>query len=183
MRVAETWVVTDVVGLAGARAGEVFSAAQFSADMSMLDAGRPIVINDVETDGRLDAKPLADLGIRTLLIVPIVRRGEPIGVMVFQHKTRVVPFSAPEVEFAGELVNVATLALDNAALYERERRIADTLQEAMLAPPEPLPELDIAYLYRPASAAANVGGDFYDVFRIDDDRVGILIGDVSGKGT
>ena len=68
------------------------------------------------------------------------------------------------------------------SLYEREHRIADTLQQAILEPLEPFPGVRAAVLYRPASSSANVGGDFYDLFRLDDGRVAIVVGDVSGKG-
>jgi serine phosphatase RsbU (regulator of sigma subunit) len=79
-------------------------------------------------------------------------------------------------------MTVATLALDNARLYQREHHIAETLQEAILSPPDPVDGLEIAYLYRPASSAANVGGDFYEVVAVENDRIGVMVGDVSGKG-
>ena len=182
MRTGDQWTVREVTGAELAAVGDSFAAEQFAVDPSIVEEGRPLVVQDVREDHPLNEETLTGLGIRSLLVAPIVSRGEVIGVMAFHHQTHTIPFTSPEIDFAAELMSVATLALDNAALYERERRIADTLQEAMLAPPEPLPELEIAYLYRPASAAANVGGDFYDVFGIDADEVGILIGDVSGKG-
>jgi len=67
-------------------------------------------------------------------------------------------------------------------LYEREHRIADTLQQAILEPFEPSPGVRAAVLYRPASSSANVGGDFYDLFQLDDRHVATVVGDVSGKG-
>ena len=79
------------------------------------------------------------------------------------HTGRRRDFSETQLGFARKLTTLATLALENARLYEREHRIAQTLQEAILTPPEPVDGLEIAYLYRPASAAADVGGDFYDV--------------------
>jgi serine phosphatase RsbU (regulator of sigma subunit) len=69
------------------------------------------------------------------------------------------------------------------ALYhsvEQELRVARGIQHALL--PKDLPELEgweIAHCYRPAR---EVGGDFYDFLRLDDGRVGFVIGDVSGKG-
>jgi len=67
-------------------------------------------------------------------------------------------------------------------LYEREHRIAETLQQAILEPLEASPGVRAAVLYRPASSSANVGGDFYDLFQLDDRHVAIVVGDVSGKG-
>lgn len=65
---------------------------------------------------------------------------------------------------------------------ERYRTIADSLQEALLVIPAHVPGLEFGHLYRSATLATRVGGDFYDVFEVDSHRVGVLIGDVSGKG-
>ena len=72
--------------------------------------------------------------------------------------------------------------LASQSLYEREHRIADTLQQAILAPLEPCSGVRAAVAYRPASSSANIGGDFYDLFKLDDRRIAIVVGDVSGKG-
>jgi PAS domain S-box-containing protein len=68
-------------------------------------------------------------------------------------------------------------------LFAREHHIADVLQDA-LKPKSAyeIPGLDIAARYEAALQEAEVGGDFYDVFDMGDDRIGILIGDVGGKG-
>jgi serine phosphatase RsbU (regulator of sigma subunit) len=73
-------------------------------------------------------------------------------------------------------------ALLQAAL-RRERAIASTLQTAFL--PQCLPHCPgyaFAASYHPALQEAEVGGDFYDLFRLPGDRIGLLMGDVSGKG-
>jgi PAS domain-containing protein len=68
-------------------------------------------------------------------------------------------------------------------IYERERRIAEVLQTNLLSPvPRRIGAFEFDTLYRAANLEARVGGDFYDVFRISDDKVGIVLGDVSGKG-
>lgn len=67
--------------------------------------------------------------------------------------------------------------------YDRERRIADVLQQAMLPKiSQNLPGLGIVAAYHPALEEAQVGGDFYDVFILPDGRVAVVMGDVSGKG-
>lgn len=69
-------------------------------------------------------------------------------------------------------------------LYEREHRIAEILQQAIIPPQLAynIPGYRIAVRYQPALREAEVGGDFYDIFELGDGRVGILIGDVAGKG-
>jgi sigma-B regulation protein RsbU (phosphoserine phosphatase) len=68
-------------------------------------------------------------------------------------------------------------------LYQREHHIADVLQRALIQDTEyEIPGLDIAVRYEPALSEAEVGGDFYDIFDVGDNKVGILVGDVAGKG-
>jgi anti-sigma regulatory factor (Ser/Thr protein kinase) len=68
-------------------------------------------------------------------------------------------------------------------VYEREHRIAETLQRSLL--PEHLPDLpglEVAARYLPAASEAEVGGDWYDVIPIAGGAVGLVMGDVAGKG-
>ncbi len=74
------------------------------------------------------------------------------------------------------------LIRENARLYETQKKIADTLQDALLRPVVDLAGLDSDFVYRSATEAAFVGGDFLDLFRIDKDHVGFAIGDVCGHG-
>jgi len=81
------------------------------------------------------------------------------------------------------MVNQLAAAIENANLYSRERNIADTLQETLLTVPNKIAGIDFGHLYRSATVeTSDVGGDFYDLFELGDDKVGITIGDVSGKG-
>lgn len=70
------------------------------------------------------------------------------------------------------------------ASYERERRIAETLQEILLHTPSPEVNGDLAIetFYEAASTEAAVGGDFSDVFTYDGGKVALVVGDISGKG-
>jgi len=63
------------------------------------------------------------------------------------------------------------------------RSIAETLQRSLLPPHLPeIPSVELGAAYRPAAGGTLVGGDFYDVFELGDDRWGVAIGDVRGKG-
>jgi phosphoserine phosphatase RsbU/P len=74
-------------------------------------------------------------------------------------------------------------AFERAKLFEAQREIADTLQSTLLTLPEKISGLRIGHLYRSASAgAAEVGGDFYDLIELEHGKIGIVIGDISGKG-
>src|SRR4051812_20168447 len=68
-------------------------------------------------------------------------------------------------------------------VYEREHRIAETLQRSLL--PERLPEIDgvaMAARYLPAGRGAAIGGDWYDALELRDGRVALVVGDVVGHG-
>ncbi|HET8978071.1 MAG TPA: GAF domain-containing SpoIIE family protein phosphatase, partial [Solirubrobacteraceae bacterium] len=106
--------------------------------------------------------------------------GEIIGVLsVSAHRTG--SFSEPDrrlLEVVGERV---ALAIGQVQLRDREQRLAETVQRTLL--PQTLPDLPGVTLrarYLPHSAG--VGGDFYDAIRLPGGRVGVAIGDITGKG-
>ncbi len=118
----------------------------------------------------------------------VLRRGELLGV-VYLDSRRSAAFSAIDRQIIDALGMEAASILDNARLVQRERErmrmeqeltIARDIQQALL--PQGLrdfPHLGVAGIHQPCHA---VGGDYYDVFPVDDDRTAILIADVSGKG-
>lgn len=69
-------------------------------------------------------------------------------------------------------------------LLRQQQRIAETLQRSLQGTPRAggFPGLTLATYYEAASEEAQVGGDFYDVFAVDDTRVALVVGDVTGKG-
>jgi signal transduction histidine kinase/serine phosphatase RsbU (regulator of sigma subunit) len=82
-----------------------------------------------------------------------------------------------------QLAQVAATRLENALLYEREHRVAETLQRSLL--PESVPQFDraeLAALYLPGSSEASVGGDWYDAIVLDETTIVLVIGDVVGRG-
>lgn len=93
------------------------------------------------------------------------------------------PFAPDDVTLAHELAARAVVAIDNAQLYEREHRVAMTLQRAML--PAVLPQVEgLAFdaVYFPGATEAEIGGDWYDAIALADGRVVVSIGDVTGRG-
>jgi hypothetical protein len=107
--------------------------------------------------------------------------GEAAAVVVSRTDGR--PTDA-DVEVCSSTLVVAGAALRRAAAQERERQIAETLQDQLLAP-APLPPLDgleLAVIYQPASGERFIGGDWYDVVVVDPWRVVISVGDVVGHG-
>jgi serine phosphatase RsbU (regulator of sigma subunit)/ketosteroid isomerase-like protein len=136
-----------------------------------------------------DLEFLRSLGVRSGVTVELRARGRPTGMLTISvgHSGR--RFEDSDVGFVTVLAGRVALALDNAGLFsdlersERERaEIAETLQRGLLPPPLPhIPGWSVAATYRPAGAENEIGGDFYDAFRIAGGWM-VVIGDVTGRG-
>ena len=93
------------------------------------------------------------------------------------------PISDADREWLVTLVSQGAQALDRAGRYETERGIAETMQRSVL--PERLPAVGgvtLAARYLPGTIGVDVGGDWYDVIQLEDGRIGLVVGDVVGKG-
>jgi len=121
-------------------------------------------------------------GARLVLFVPLVFKREVIGHISVDEPNSRYEFSPAQVRIVESIAAQAAVAVQNARAFEREHQIAETLQQAILSPPDRIDALEVACLYQPASTAASVGGDFYDVIDLGGDRAALLIGDVAGKG-
>ena len=94
-----------------------------------------------------------------------------------------VGIGSDEIEALNVLAAQAGTAIENAQRFERQRRVARSLQEGLMSTEMPdLKNFEIGAVYEAASSESDVGGDFYDVFELSDDRVALVVGDVSGKG-
>ena len=182
LRRDDGWEIRDFFGRFPRRRASVLSDQRLELAVLAATGRELVVVDDVASDERVDPARMASLGIRSLMVVPLLVQGATVGALIFHRRKEARPFSPAQVVFATRLMEVVTLALENARLYEREHLIADTLQQAVLSPPDQVKGLEVAWLYRPAASVAEVGGDFYDVFEVSPGLVGIVVGDVSGKG-
>jgi serine phosphatase RsbU (regulator of sigma subunit) len=92
-------------------------------------------------------------------------------------------FTARDEAILTQLAQLASVAISNAQLYERERTIARTLQRSLRPGGlPPVPGLSAAVRFHPAGEGIELGGDFYDLFAAGDGAWTALIGDVQGKG-
>jgi anti-sigma regulatory factor (Ser/Thr protein kinase) len=117
------------------------------------------------------------------LAAPLIARdGQPLGVIELSGK-RDGEFTADDESILVQLAQMASVAIVNARLFERERGIAAELQSNLL--PESLPDIPgvaTAARYIAGGDGVEVGGDWYEVIRLSEDRVGVAIGDVVGRG-
>jgi PAS domain S-box-containing protein len=126
---------------------------------------------------RLGAAP------RQWMLVPLLARGRSIGVLALCSTDPSRSFGLEELALAEDLARRASLALDNARLYEQQVEIARVLQQSFL--PDRLPDvpgLELVSRFRPADVAVEIGGDFYDVIQRPGGVTALAVGDVTGKG-
>ncbi|MFI6476419.1 SpoIIE family protein phosphatase [Nonomuraea sp. NPDC050663] len=145
--------------------------------------------------GEGSAKACSEVGMTSAIVAPLSVRGETLGLMYLGLSNltdrRSPHYDAFDRDFVGAIATRVALAIDNALLFEEERHTAESFQKNLL--PRALPTLDgldIAVRYYPAAPLAShgqgiqtqVGGDWYDVIPLSAGRVGIVIGDVEGRG-
>lgn len=122
------------------------------------------------------------MGSRLSLDVPLVYRERLVGLLMVDDGEQRQSFTDRQIAIVEGIAAQAAVVIENARLHDVERTIANRLQEALLALPEQVECVEFAHAYHSATEAARVGGDFYDLFELGHDKIGIVIGDVAGKG-
>lgn len=156
-------------------------------------SNEPVIIDDLQADVRLNDKDpaweyLKDR--RSLMTIPQYDNGEALNVAVLMYDQ---PYALdhsriPNMVWQGNLFGRTTHTLvlrkeltEAYARIDHELEVVGEIQRSLL--PKELPTcsgLDLAATYRPSARA---GGDYYDLFPLDDCRIGLFIADVSGHGT
>jgi serine phosphatase RsbU (regulator of sigma subunit) len=115
-------------------------------------------------------------------IVPVALPTEVVATLgVFSFRPG-EPLSEETVDAATTLATQAALAIDNARLYQQQKQFADTMQRSLLPRSRPVVAgLEVGELYEP-SARVEVGGDLYDFLALEDGRLAVVLGDVTGHG-
>jgi PAS domain S-box-containing protein len=156
----------------------------------VLRTGRTELVQDITDEvlqaAAADAEQLElwrEVGFRSVLVVPLLAAGRVIGALSLVLSAEGRRFTPGDVRLAEELGRRAGTAVQQARLYAERSRIAHVLQASLLPPALPeVPGYATATLFRPAGEANEVGGDFYDVRRLEGDAVLVMVGDVTGKG-
>jgi sigma-B regulation protein RsbU (phosphoserine phosphatase) len=120
------------------------------------------------------------LDVSSCTIVPLRARTETLGALALMNTGRRPPHTEMEIATAVEVARRAAVALDNARLYGRQLKVAETLQRSLLTPPPDSDHLGLAVRYVPAATHMHVGGDWYDAFQEVDGATLLVIGDVVG---
>ncbi|MFB9737200.1 SpoIIE family protein phosphatase [Streptomyces thermocoprophilus] len=171
--------------------GEVVSYLPDSPPVRVLASGRswreerldPLAREwAIGADGRPQST-FQELGLHSVMIVPVRARGVTLGVTTFFRRHGQQPFDDEDLSLAEDLVARAAVCVDNARRYTRERDAALVLQRNLL--PHRLPEQDaveVAACYRPADELIGLGGDWYDLIPLSGARVALVVGEVPGHG-
>lgn len=122
-----------------------------------------------------------ELGFVSYMTVPLVAGDRALGSITIVSVDERRRFEADDLALAEELGRRVSLVVAKARRFDTEMLASHTLQSSLL--PTELPEvpgLSLAVRYLPATAGAQVGGDFYDVVALPDGHIALAVGDVAG---
>ena len=153
--------------------------------------GEAVLIADAYSDPRFDPSFDKRSGFRTnsMLCVPMIHQSKIVGVMTLINKLDGMPFNENDQNLFTIFASQAALSIENARLLfaaiekerlDKELQVASEIQNLLI--PQEIPQskfMEIAAEYIPCK---EVGGDFYDIIKLDNDRFIFVVADVSGKG-
>ena len=160
-----------------------------SPSAEVLETGRGRLVDPREIDamragsgGDARARMLEDFGIGSAIIVPMSAGARVVGLLAFVNEADSRAFASEDLELAEEIGRRCGVAIEGARIADERARIAEALQRELLPPSLPvMPGWEMATMYEPAGELNDVGGDFYEVFRVDGGWA-VVLGDVSGRG-
>ena len=157
---------------------------------AVFESKEPYIAQDVSREQGTRHLSSWNSEVRSLVGYPLISDSNVIGIL-YAAKNEEYGFDNDDIDMLGAFTNHIVIALENAKLVkksldkerlEHELRLAHEVQLNLLPKEVPTPSdsIDLAAASMPAH---EVGGDYFDFLEIDDDHLGMVIGDVSGKGT
>lgn len=163
----------------------VFSIEETSAAREVITSGRPVIIGDTSRDERWTS--MEGSNILSWMGLPLRMRDEFVGVLNINSNI-VNAYSEEDIQMSEAFSDQASVALQNAKLHDRdvtridrELALARSIQQSLL-PTENAFEFETLDLAYESQAARQVSGDYFQLIPLPDGKVGIFVGDVSGKG-
>jgi len=148
-----------------------------------------VLSHDATEDQRFNTgRSVANYGIRAMVAAPLLWRQEAMGI-VYLDSPGIAAFTQADLELLTGIARQAAAALGNARLHdqlmrrkqlERDLVLAERIQQSFL--PRKLPRVHGYTFCARYEPAYEIGGDFYDFVRLPDERLGVVVGDVAGKG-
>jgi hypothetical protein len=169
------------------RPGEAVFFHHGSPSFKAMTTGQPVIFDELDEESleRLARRPggrEAATRYTSFLSAPLAARGAVVGCTTFARSAGRPPFGPADISAAEELLSRAAVCIDNARLYDRERRTALALQRGLLpGTPEIPPGMEVSNLYLPVGASV-VGGDWHDIIPVAGGRAVLIVGDAMGHG-
>lgn len=145
---------------------------------------------DAMSDQRFSAAmSVVNFQIRSMMCAPIIANDQNLGIIHLDTTRQDKQFTMDDLDLLTGVANQVAFAIANARMHERllkqqrierDLQLARQVQESFL--PQSLPEVEGYEFAATYKAALDVGGDFYDLIPLSGGRIGIVVGDVAGKG-
>jgi serine phosphatase RsbU (regulator of sigma subunit) len=168
--------VEQILQLTAATARDVLAVTRATVTIDAPDPrGRPLTAT-------APPQPAVPLASPARLAAELSGRGSTLGTLeALDEAGR--EFTPRDEAILTQLAQLASVAIANARLFEREHTIAHTLQRSLRPGALPqVPGVSAAVRFRPAGEGVELGGDFYDLYRARGEGWAAVIGDVQGKG-
>jgi len=170
--------------------GEGFQISRTVRDR-VLKEKASLLVRDAQLDrGLREHMSIVEQGVRSILAVPLQTNDKVIGLIYLDSPDQIREFNREDLNLLTVMANVAAIRIEHARLNEieeTERAMAKDMQQAALIQqrllPDKAPKVEGLDLGAKTVAARSVGGDYYDFIRFPDNQVGLIVGDVAGKGT
>ena len=129
LRQGDGWTVSHVYRMPSSIVGKVMEDDEERHAVLALQSRQPVVVSDAFNDDRFDREHLRRHNIRAVLVAPLVTRKESLGAIFFNYHTSPHEFTDGEVNFARQLATTASIALENAKLFEEHRQMGEALRQ------------------------------------------------------
>jgi serine phosphatase RsbU (regulator of sigma subunit) len=166
----------------------LFSTDERTIRDVVLESRAPIIVDAVARDSRFKQFKKTKLPFGSLVVMPLVSHTGLIGIL-YATKESEYGFFKDDVDVISAFADQATVAIQNSRLIKKSLERERLLREMMLAQemqrrllPQRLPAYATLEIDAVSTPAFEVGGDYYDFVQLDEHTLGIVVGDVSGKG-
>jgi signal transduction histidine kinase/ActR/RegA family two-component response regulator len=130
LRYSTGWLVRYVNGMPGEMVGMRMNDDQERHAVLATRSRQPVVVTDAWKDEWLNQGHIRKHNIRAVLVVPLIGKERPLGVIFFNYHSSPHLFTDVEVNFARQLAGIASAALDNAQLFDQRKRAEENLRRA-----------------------------------------------------
>jgi serine phosphatase RsbU (regulator of sigma subunit) len=176
-----SWIIRAVHGWPRESLGRPLDDGPGSLPGLAAVSGRVVAESSQDAADALNRAIMQRHDVGAFILVPVKSRGTVNRVIGFCWSFA-ADIAEAHLEFAERLGVSLSLAMQNAADYAMERGLRRTLQSAFLPVADGLPGIEVGHLCYSATPETTVGGDFYELLRLPDERIGVLIGDAPGHG-